>query len=459
MKLNTAGYKIAMLSVHTCPLAVLGGKEAGGMNVYVRELSKELGRRDVQVDIYTRSQNPITTFTHTLGPNVRIIHLPAGPLRPYDKNQIFQHLPEFVDNILDFQAQSSDDQPYDLIHSHYWLSGWAGLLLREKWNVPLVQMFHTTAHLKNDIACTEAEREPEFRAMREAELMQRVDRIIAATPVEKAQLSWRYDAPTDKIETIPCGVDLRLFKPLSKSESLARLRERVPGLRARHLGLLVGRIDPIKGVDVLIEAVRQWRACRIAQGRPFGPDEFQVMVVGGGTGVAGTTTRSGRSLSLLSPTVPDNNPEAARLRTLVQQLGLSEQILFVPSQPQEQMPYFYSAVDVAIMPSRYESFGMAALEAQACGTPVIASQVGGLPYAVQDGASGLLVEPGQPTALAGALEELLDDANLRARLGRQAAIRAEEFGWRAITDNILEVYQSLTLPANRESLADLVKSS
>ena len=432
-------YKIAMLSVHTCPLAVLGGKEAGGMNVYVRELSKELGRRGLTVDVFTRSQNPITTFTHTLGPNVRIVHLPAGPLKPYDKNQVFRYLPQFVENIRQFQA--SEGVPYDIIHGNYWLSGWSGLLLRKKWRIPVVQMFHTLAHLKNDIARSEAEREPLFRAEREGEIMQQVDRIIAATPVEKAQLSWRYGAPADKIETIPCGVDLKLFRPVPQDAARARLAGRIPGLKARRLALLVGRIEPIKGVDVLIEAVRQWRFNREAVGQAAGPDELQVLVVGGGAANPGR----------LQVAQPDN-PEAERLHRLVHELGLDEQILFVPSQPQEEMPNFYSAADVTVMSSHYESFGMAALESQACGTPVIASRAGGLPFAVQDGYSGILVEPGQASELATVLGRLLDNDTLRHRLGQQAAIRAEGFGWRAIASNVIQTYQELAAPAARERL-------
>ncbi len=451
--MSSSTYKIAMLSVHTCPLAVLGGKEAGGMNVYVRELSKELGRRGVKIDIFTRSQNPITTFTHTLGQNVRIIHLPAGPLRPYNKNQIFQHLPQFVENIRNFHSQPSENAPYDLIHGHYWLSGWAGLMLRKKWRVPVVQMFHTAAHFKNDIARSEAEKEPAFRAERETELMQQVDHIIAATPAEKAQLIWRYGAEADKIESIPCGVDLKLFRPIPKAEALERVRARVNGLRAKQIVLLVGRIDPIKGVDVLIEAVRQLRLSWLAQGRQAGPDDLQVLIVGGGAGSSGLTTKSGRSLLPVAGLSQDDNPEADRLKKLVQEWGLSDQILFVPSQPQEQMPYFYSAADVSVMCSYYESFGMAALEAQACGTPVIASRVGGLPYAVQDGCTGQLIEPGQPEELAAALARLLDNPTLRRRLGQQAAIRAEQFGWRNIADNIIKVYSELAVPTAREKLA------
>lgn len=417
-------YKIAMLSVHTCPLAVLGSKEAGGMNVYVRELSRELGRRGIQVDVFTRAQSFITPFTHTLSENARIIHLPAGPLKPYNKNEIFNHLPEFVDNIIEFQRW--EKRPYNLIHGHYWLSGWAGLALRKKWGgTPLVQMFHTLAHFKNATARNDSEREPDLRAEREAELMHRVDRIIAATPVEKAQLTWKYNVPADKIESIPCGVDLRLFRPWPQAEARARL-----GLTASRIALLVGRIDPIKGVDVFIEAAR-----RLIAERGWNSEDFQVLIVGGGN-------QSGQ----------DDNPVAHHLHRLVQEAGLQEQIRFLPSASQPQMPFYYSAADVTVMSSHYESFGMAALESQACGTPVVASRVGGLPYAVQDGYSGLLFEDNDSATLSQKLGYLFDNPEYRRKLGQQAVIRAEQFGWRVIADRMLEVYESLTGQISREAL-------
>lgn len=412
-----------MLSVHTCPLAVLGGKEAGGMNVYVRELSRELGRRGIQVDVFTRAQSSITPFTHTLSENARIIHLPAGPLKPYNKKDVFYHLPEFVQNITNFQH--CEKRPYNLIHAHYWLSGWAGLSLRKKWGTPVVQMFHTMAHFKNATLHSEAEREPDLRIERESELMQRVDRIITATPMEKAQLNWKCNVPTDKIETIPCGVDLKLFRPWPQAEARARL-----GLTARRVVLLVGRIDPIKGVDVLIEAAR-----RLIVERGWGAEDFQVLVVGGGNTPG-----------------QDENPEAQRLHALVEGQGLSQQIRFLPSAPQPQMPLFYSAADITVMSSHYESFGMAALESQACGTPVVASRVGGLPYAVQDGCSGLLFGDNEAEELSDKLGLLFDNPAYRRTLGLQAVMRAEQFGWRTIADRMLEVYQDLTGSLGRDAL-------
>jgi D-inositol-3-phosphate glycosyltransferase len=410
-----------MLSVHTCPLAVLGGKEAGGMNVYVRELSRELSRRGMYIDVFTRSQNTITPLTHTLGQNARIIHLPAGPLKPYDKNEVYKHLPEFVQHVREWQQ--AEETNYDIIHAHYWLSGAAGLLLQKYWDVPLVQMFHTLALLKNQIAKTEAEREPLFRAEREAEIMQKVDRIVAATPAEKSQLGWLYGAPLEKIDVVPCGVDTHLFWPRDKAEARQKL-----GLTAKRVVLLVGRIEPIKGVDVLIRA-----AAELVAEYGNNPAELAVLVVGGGA-------KDGQM----------QNPEAVRLQNLVGELGLEEFVHFLPSQNQNQMPYYYSAADVTVMSSHYESFGMAALESQACGTPVIASRVGGLPYAVHDKVSGLLVPDDDKQALAEALKTLLGKPQLRQQMGQQAIIKAEQYTWRSIANQVSQVYQGVRQPATIE---------
>jgi len=414
-------FRVAMLSVHTCPLAVLGGKEAGGMNVYVRELSRELARRGLHIDVFTRSQNTITPLTHTLSKNARIIHLPAGPLKPYNKNDVHQHLPEFVQYVREWQR--SENVRYDVIHAHYWLSGAAGLMLKKYWNVPVIQMFHTLAQLKNAIAKNEAEREPLFRAEHEAEIMQKVDRIIAATPAEKSQLGWLYGAPLDKVEVVPCGVDTRLFWPRSQPEARATL-----GLTSKRIILLVGRLEPIKGVDVLIRATQE-----LVERYGNDPAELAVLIVGGGA-------KEGQLL----------NPEAIRLQKLVAETGLAQVVHFLPSQTQIQMPYYYSAADVTVMSSHYESFGMAALESQACGTPVVASRVGGLPYVVQDRVSGLLVPDDDSQALAAALIQLLDDTSLRQRLGQQAVLRAEQFTWRAIANQITQVYEDVTAPLLEE---------
>ncbi|MDH4137924.1 MAG: glycosyltransferase, partial [Anaerolineae bacterium] len=213
--------RIAMLSVHTCPLAMLGGKETGGMNVYVRDLSRELGRRGFQVDVFTRSQNPTVPRVDSLGQNSRVIHVPAGPEAPYDKNLVYDHLPEFVAGVKRFAEEQGI--AYDLIHSHYWLSGWVAHELRHSWGTPIVQMFHTLGQMKDSVAQRPEERETSRRIEVETQIMAFADRLVAATPLEKAQMVWLYGADPCKIEVIPGGVDLSLFRPLSQEKSRQQL--------------------------------------------------------------------------------------------------------------------------------------------------------------------------------------------------------------------------------------------
>jgi len=229
--------RICMLSVHTCPLATLGGKETGGMNVYVRELSRELGRRGHQVDVLTRRQDPQRRHvSDRLGLNCRVIHLPAGPEAPLDKVLIYDHLPEFIEGVEAFARE--DGIAYDLIHSHYWLSGVVAGALRERWQVPFVQMFHTLGHMKNSVAQRPEEYESERRIRAETDLMAQADAIVAATPLDKAQMCWLYGADPRKLHIIPCGVDLDQFHPMPRAEAKAYL-----GLSHRQrMILFVGRI-------------------------------------------------------------------------------------------------------------------------------------------------------------------------------------------------------------------------
>ena len=404
--------RIAMLSVHTCPLATLGGKETGGMNVYVRELSRELGRQGKQIDIFTRAQDPTIAPVRHLAPNVRVIHLPAGPVAPVDKNTIVDHLDEFVANLEAFRR--AEEIRYDLIHAHYWLSGVAGERLAEMWGVPQVVMFHTLGELKNQVAKSPGDRDTAQRIALEGAVMRGADEIIAATPTERAQMAWLYGARKERITVIPCGVDGGLFYPRNQHEAHRRL-----DLPCGRLLLFVGRIERLKGVDTLLEAVAQL----VAEG---GQDDLQVLIVGG-------DIESNQA----------QNPELQRLQALTAELGLTARVEFLGSQSQTELPHFYAAADVTVMPSHYESFGMVALESMACGTPVIASRVGGLASLVRDGETGFLVPAESPADLADRLRTLLADDELRLRLGRQAAVYARQYRWARIADRITEVYHSL----------------
>jgi D-inositol-3-phosphate glycosyltransferase len=245
--------RVAVLSVHTCPLAALGGKETGGMNVYVRELARELARMRVRADVFTRSQNPAIPRVSVIGDGVRVVHLPAGPEAPMARERVHDHLDEFVDGVEAFRVAHESD--YDLIHAHYWLSGVVGLTLRERWGVPLVQMFHTLGRLKNDATHNGAEREPHLRIAEEARIVAAADRLVAATVVERAHLVSHYAADPTRIAVIPCGVDTELFTPGDQAAARAAL-----GLDARPRLLYVGRLAPIKGLETLLDGMARLRA-------------------------------------------------------------------------------------------------------------------------------------------------------------------------------------------------------
>jgi D-inositol-3-phosphate glycosyltransferase len=406
-----------MLSVHTCPLAALGGKETGGMNVYVRELSRELGRMGVAVDVFTRSQNPAIPRVVPLGERARVIHLPAGPEAPMARTEIHAHLDEFVDGIDAWRLTRGGE--YDLVHAHYWLSGVAALALRERWSVPVLQMFHTLGRLKNRAARSAGEIEPAIRLREETRIVEAADRIVAANVVERAELLRDYAAHAHRVATIPCGVDTELFVPGDRAGA-----RRALGLDARPVLLWVGRIAPIKGLDTLLEAVGRLHDAG---------NRVRLLIVGG------------------DADEPRNGHERA-LRAQIERRGLAEAISFVGPQPQDVLPSYYAAADVTVVPSYYESFGMVALEAMACGSPVIASRVGGLVTTVRDGVTGFLVPDGHVGALAERITALVDDPDLRWRVGREGVRWAAQHRWPCVAEAVCREYASLQ-PSAREHLA------
>jgi len=406
--------RVAMLSVHTCPLATLGGKETGGMNVYVRDLAREFSRRGIMVDVFTRSQNPhLPHVMHKLGVNGRVVHIPTGPEEPCDKNKVFDYLPEFTAGVLRFARD--EGVAYDVIHSHYWLSGWAARDLRAAWGAPIVHMFHTLGLMKNQIAGSASEIETGRRIDVETEIASFADRLIAATPAEQHQLEWLYGAHPDRITVIPPGVDTRHFHPIPGEIARARI-----GVRSddNRMILFVGRIERLKGVDTLIRAI-----ALLAHECPTWVQQMCVAIIGG------------------DPTT-DENEEMERLKRMREELGLSDLITFLGARDQDQLRYYYNAADFVVMPSRYESFGMVALEAMACGRPVIASEVGGLAHLVRDGETGFHVPEGNPVALATTMARLLQDERLRTRLGRQAEARAQTYAWPQIADRLIDTFET-----------------
>ena len=402
-----------MLSVHTCPLATLGGKETGGMNVYVRDLAREFSRRGVIVDVFTRSQNShLPHVMHKLGTRGRVVHVPAGPEEPYDKNKVFDHLPEFTEGVLRFARDQGI--AYDVIHSHYWLSGWVARDLRAVWGKPIVHMFHTLGLMKNHVAGSPSEMETSRRIDVETDIVGFADKLIAATPAEQTQLEWLYGADRDRIAVVPPGVDTRHFHPMP----MRAARDRLGVAHGDWMVLFVGRIERLKGVDTLIRAI-----ALLAHECPTWVEKMCVAIIGGDAAT-------------------NENVELERLKRMREELGLSDLITFLGARDQDQLRHYYNAASFVVMPSRYESFGMVALEAMACGRPVIASEVGGLAHLVRDGQTGFHVPEGNHVGLASAIARLLQDDRLREQLGRQAAVWAQAFAWPRVADRLLDVFEA-----------------
>ncbi len=406
---------VAMISYHTCPLAILGGKDTGGMNVYVRELTRHLGQLGIHVDVFTRSQDEhVPHVLHNLGYGNRVVHVTAGPEWPLPKKQLAEYIPQFASGIQNFAAEKGIH--YDLIHSHYWMSGLAALELQKVWRVPVVQMFHTLGLMKNRIARSPEEMEGDYRINGELVVMKGANQVIAATPAEQSQLEFLYQLPGRKITVIPPGVDTSQFYPIPPDEAKSAVD--IPA--NDRIILFVGRIEPLKGIDTLIRSISILRERGILADYPH-----DLAIIGGDP----------------SADVSSLNAEMVRLQALCHELNLNDLVIFLGKRGQDTLPYYYSAAEVLVMPSHYESFGMVALEAMACGTPVVASQVGGLAFLVQDGVTGFAVPDGNPSLLADRLEQIIRDPQLRQKLGQQAADYAQQYAWEKISQRMSQVYQ------------------
>ena len=390
--------RAAFVSVHGCPVARLGEKDTGGMNVFLRETAKELGRRGVGVDIYTRAHDPNDPQVVELGENARVIHLAAGPLSE-TKRSLHQRLPEFTKNLHEFVE--ANHLRYDLVHGHYWLSGPVALSLRGRWRVPLVASFHTLGMVQRLVRAGEPD--SEHRIATEQAVVRSADRLVLASPQEREQLIRLYGADPDRAHVVPCGYDRDLFKPMEKARARREL-----GLHEDKIVLFVGRMERIKGLDVLLRAVAALEES----------ESVRMVIVGGSEGDA----------------------ELARLRRLAMELGVLDRLLFVGPVPQSTLPLYYNAADVCVAPSFYETFGMVALEAMACGTPVIAARVGGLQATIADGKTGFLVPWHCPEPYTERLEVILGNDLLRENLGRAARDSVGGLDWASVADRLLEVY-------------------
>lgn len=405
--------RIAVTCVHTSPLDSFGGKKTGGMNIYVREMARELGTRDIEVDIFTRRQSPQTAeVNNALGDNVRVIQVPCGPPMPLDPDAVYPHLQQFTAGVIAFNTKT-DGRRYDLTYSHYWLSGLVAHKLKEVWGLPFAQMFHTLGYMKHRITPDFSGRVAnDVRTTNETKLVGWADRIIAATPAEHAQLLWLYRADRRRIAVVPPGVDAALFKPVSELEAKLRL-----GYRAdERVFLFVGRIEPLKAIDTILEAIHILRA-----GEDGVLDGVRFAIIGGDHG----------------------DPELVNLMQLAETLGVADVVDFLGAREQDMLPDYYAASTAVIMPSDYESFGMVALEAMASGTPVIASQVGGLAYLVRDNETGYLVPSREPHTLAARIHALITQPEEQERLGRNAAKLAQQYAWPRITERLLTVFAEM----------------
>lgn len=398
--------RVAVLSVHTSPLEQPGAGDSGGMNVYIRRVADEMAAVRVASDVYTRRTDPDEPDVRGVAPGVRVFSVPAGPPRPVHKERLPRLIPSFTDLV---EARAARAASYNVIHAHYWLSGVAGAELKERWGIPLVVSFHTLARVKDGSNTGEAP-EPMFRKRGEDRVIAAADRIIAPTETERSQLIDLYGADASRILVVPPGVDLSRFRPGDRAAARSRF-----GFGDAPTIVFVGRLQPFKGTDIAVDA--------LARLRRLVPDAR--LVIAGGDSPRGS------------------RGERVRLNVRARVLGVADRVSFLEPLPHADLPDLYRAADVVVVPSASESFGLVALEASACGTPVVASAVGGLRTVVRDGETGYLVRR-DPTAFAAAVSRVLADRDARDRMGERAVRHAERFPWSRTADGIIEGYAQVT---------------
>ncbi len=403
--------RLAMISLHTSPLDQPGTGDAGGMNVYVTEVARRLAQRGIEVDIFTRATDSQLQPLGEFSPGVNVRHIVAGPFEGMAKDELPGQLCVFAREVLRAEAQF-DVGHYDVVHSHYWLSGQVGALARDRWGVPLVHSMHTMAKVKNDLLADGDVPEPQARVIGEEQVVAAADMLIANTDAEAKDLINSYDADPGRIQVVHPGVDLDAFRPTSVAAARARL-----GLRQdAEVLVFVGRIQPLKAPDVLLRA-----AAELVRRQPGLRARLVVAIVGGPSG-------SG----LEQPTA---------LADLAESLGIADLVRFVPPVRRDELVDWYAAATLVCVPSYNESFGLVAVEAQAVGTPVVAAAVGGLTTAVADGRSGFLVEGHDPVDYAHVISTIIDAPDLRAALSVGAVAQAADFSWDRTADATLAVYR------------------
>ena len=404
-----------MITLHTSPTATLGQNANGGLNVYVRELCTLFSRRGVATDVFTRCPGPNCPDLEQLAPLSRVVYLPAGPFQ-LDKYRLLEHVPSFTDEVGCFVEESGLD--YDLIYSHYWLSGLAACALRHRLNVPWAHTAHTLAVVKNRQLAPGAEPEPEVRVDLEGEISRCADLLVVSTAAEGDELRRAYRVRPDRLAVVAPGVDLETFR--AQPKALARC---LVGHPDHRLFVFVGRLEPLKGVDTVIQAL-----ALLTAGRRH--PEVRLLVLGDDSGAG-------------------SGGEQARLRRLAAELCLQDRVEFLGSVPQGRLAIYYAAAEACLMPSYSESFGLVGLEAQACGTAVIASNVAGLASVVRDGVTGFLVDGHDPAVYAERMRRLLETPCLTEELGGRGSRLASAFSWDRTADRLLGRFSALAADAPR----------
>ncbi|MBG93112.1 MAG: glycosyl transferase family 1 [Chloroflexi bacterium] len=396
--------RIALLSFHTSPLAILGGSVSGGMNVYIREVSKRLTDKGFQVDIFTRREEQEVPSIIELDEGLRLFHIDAGPIAVVNKNDLSLWINSFTTNIKKIVENFDDD--YALIFSHYWLSMLAGETLAHDWDIPHIGMFHTLAEVK--LEALASEKETQVRLDTERRLIGKLDRIIAATSDEKEIMRIIYGVSEDNISVVPLGVGPDFFE--EKLQSYAR--EKLKFYNEDKIVLAVGRVEPLKGLDVLIRAM--------SYVDPEMP--YQLVIIGGDKAAS---------------------VEISRLKDIAMQVGIAHKVKFIGSVDHSKLPIYYRAADVVVIPSFSESFGLVAVEAMASGVPVVASNVGGLALTVEHGRAGFLIPPGSSDQFGEKINLLLNDPKLRSDFGKIGVENMRSYSWDAVAIQLCNVFRLL----------------
>jgi D-inositol-3-phosphate glycosyltransferase len=395
--------KIAMLAAHSCPVGELGAKDTGGMSVYIREVGRELSKQGHIVDVYTRVHDPNDPIVDDLGEGARLIHVKAGQEAKINKLEVYSYLPEFTRNLEVFRYNSG--LSYDVVFSHYWLSGLVGQALKERWRAPHAIMFHTLGAVKNAIGIGEAD--PTLRIEAEKRLIDSCQCVIAPTEKGREELVEYYGADPEKINIVPCGVNTELFRPVEQSAARQRL-----GLKDEKIIIFVGRLDPLKGIERLVEALQFLSRF----------SDLKLLVIGGDQSSRG---------------------EVEKLQQIAKDLGIEDKVSFPGTVIQSELRYYYSAADVCVVPSYYESFGLVALEALACGTPVVANDVGNAKNIILPGNTGYVVNGNSPEMLAEGIGKILKRPPRDTETSHNIRESVRRFGWKDIASEIADAFNSM----------------